>query len=148
MEFNKVKAYVCPVPGREQKIAAIKKMIVDAGGELICDDKQTIAGFEVCIDQCDVIVILICPETDNADYEAAIDYAKKINKRIVGIWLDETAEGGGGGVSIPAALDREGDAVVEPTIESVKKAVIEKERIWKEPDGTKRAVQKTPRHKG
>ncbi|MER8827350.1 TIR domain-containing protein [Mesorhizobium sp. M0938] len=146
MEFNKVKAYVFPVPGREQKIAAIKKMIVDAGGELICDDKQTIAGFEACIDQCDVVVVLICPETDSADYEAATDYAKKTNKRIVGIWLDETA--GGGGVGIPAALDREGDAVVEPTIESVKKAVIEKERIWKEPDGTKRAVQKTPRHKG
>lgn len=143
MDFQKVKAYVCPVPGRAKEIAAIKKMILQAGGELVCDDEKALDGFEACVDQCDVVVILICPETETVEYEAVIGYASKTGKRVVGVWLEDETVG-----TVPGPLERDGDAMIIFSPDSVKRAVIEKEDIWELPSGKERPTQKTPRHKG
>lgn len=143
MDFNKVKAYVCPVPSRTKEITAVKGMILRVGGELVCDDKETLDSFQVCVDQCDVVVILICPETETTDYEAVIYYASKTGKRVVGIWLDDETSG-----AVPSLLEREGDAVTILSPESLKQAVIDQENVWELPGGKTRPTQKTPRHKG
>jgi len=141
MDFNKVKTYVCPVPAHPKQIEVIKKKIVSAGGTLVCHEKTDLSDYQACVDQCEIVVILICPETEAADYVAVIVYAGKTGKRVIGVWPEDQTAG-----AIPAAINREGDGVV--TLEDLTKIMPEKETVWQLPDGKERPKQKTPRHKG
>lgn len=141
MDFNKVKAYVCPVPAHAQQIERIKRKIAAAGGTLVCDDKMDLSDYQDCLDQCDVVVILICSETEAAEYVDVIDSATKTGKQVVGVWPEnETSE------AIPDAINRMGDGAV--TFDDLTKVEADGEKGWQLPDGKVREKQKTPRHKG
>lgn len=141
MDFNKVKAYVCPVPAHAKQIEVIKSKIVKAGGLLVCDEKTDLSDYQSCVDQCDVVVILICPETEAEDYVGVIVYAGRTGKQVIGVWPEGQTSG-----TIPAAINREGDGV--ETLDDLTKASPAKEPVWQLPDGKQREKQKTPRHKG
>ncbi|WP_349958066.1 hypothetical protein [Rhizobium sp. ZPR3] len=143
MDCDKVKVYVCPVVGREKEIAKIKEIIVSLGSDIVCSEKQDLVGFRQCVDQADVVAILICAETDNEAYREVIEYAAKTGKRVVGIWLED-----GAAPRLPAILDRLGDGAILPTKENIEKAVICGDSIWQLPAGDERPTQRTPRHKG
>lgn len=143
MECDKVKVYVCPVVGREKEIARIKDIILRLGSEIVCSEKADLDGFQECVDQADVVAILICAETDNDAYREVIEYAAKTGKRVVGIWLEDEAA-----PALPVILDRLGDGAILPTKENIEKAVICGESIWQLPAGEQRPTQRTPRHKG
>lgn len=141
MDFNKVKTYVCPVPPHAQQIERIKRKIAAAGGTLVCDDKTDLSDYQDCVDQCDVVVILICPETEAAEYVDVVDYATKTGKQVIGVWPEGEASG-----TIPGAIDREGDGAV--TFDDLTRVETNGEKGWQLPDGKVRKKQKTPRHKG
>src|ERR1041385_4837990 len=96
---------VLPVKGREAEIAQLQQSIVAAGCELVCN-QAVVADYEKCLKQADVLVILMCAETDGD--EKVMDLttlAAGFGKRIVGVWVrDSTA------TELPPAINRHGDA--------------------------------------
>ncbi len=141
MNFNKVNTYACPVPGHTQQIAGVKGKIAAAGGILVCDKKIDLTDFQGRIDQCDVVVILICPETETYAYIEVITYATQTGKQVIGVWPEGQASG-----TIPSAINSQGDGAV--TLDNLTKVEAEGEKGWQLPDGKVREKQKTPRHKG
>jgi hypothetical protein len=138
------KVWVCPVVRRDTEIAHLKRQITALGGDLVCDGKQTLEGYEECVEAAEVIVILICPESINdPTIQDIVEMASRLGKRIVGVWLDEEVIG-----DVPGFLEREGNAVIGMTNEGLRRAVLEDEAIWIEPSGIARQPQRVPRHKG
>jgi hypothetical protein len=137
------RVFVFPVKGREAEIAKIKQMLAKAGCELVCD-QPVVSDYEKCLKDADVLVILMCPETENdATVDALIALASKLGKRVVGIWLADSIA-----TELPVAINRHGDAAVTMDDEMVGNAVCDGKAIWVMPDGKPRPTPKTPRHKG
>lgn len=141
MDFKNVKAYVCPIPAYAPQITRIKREIRAAGGTLICDAKTDLSDWQNCVDRCDVVVILMCPEAGAAEYAEVIEYATKAGKQVIGVWPEGAASD-----TIPDTIDREGDGAVPP--EYLCDAETDGEKRWRLSDGKVRKEQKTPRHRG
>ena len=89
------------------------------------------------IQQSSTLVVYISPETKDSEYvNWEIEYAQKLDKRIVGVWAE-----GESGCEVPDALKDYADAVVGWTGNSIIDAINGKIDDWKNPDGT----QCTPR---
>lgn len=137
------RVFVFPVKGREAEIARLKQMLTKAGCELVCD-QPVVSNPEKCLRDADVLVILMCPETEgDQTVEALIALASKLGKRVVAVWLP-----GSTATELPAAIHSHGDAAVTMDAASVKDAVCDSKTIWLLPDGKPRPAPKTPRHKG
>jgi len=136
------KAFVLPVKNREGEIAQIKRLIVGAGCQFICDEVKA-AEYKKCITESDVLVILICTETEeDPDVGALIAFAIEQAKRVVAVWIP------GATLNLPSAINKYADACITLDMEAVKKAICGGESIWLTPDGKPRPKPKTPRHKG
>ncbi len=135
--------YVLPVPGRDAEIAKIRDRVVAAGGVLVCEDKPDLKDWKTCVAACDVVVVLICPESGTPEIAAILEEAARQGKEIIGVWLDEAQD-----PTVPEVLERIGDSVVVDTLEAITEAVIDGKSVWQDPTGQKRPNQKTPRHKG
>lgn len=141
---GKNKVWVCPVSGRESIIERLKEMVEAEGGELVYRDRTTLDGYHECVEAADVIVILICEETRaDATYNAIVELASRLGRRVIGVWLDETEE-----ESVPPPIEMHGDAVIRIKPEEVKRAVIEGEQLWNLPTGKPRPTQPLPRYQG
>ncbi len=142
MISSPAKAYVIPIPGREDEIQALRALIEACGCSVICQD-DPIDSFDHCVEEADVVVILICPETaSDRLFEQIIELASKLGKRIVGVW--------GAGVNLgelPPSIHRYGDAVIRANGDEIAAAVCKGESPWTTPQGTPRPAPKTPRHK-
>jgi len=134
---------VFPVKGREAEIARLKQMLIDAGCVLVCD-QPTISDYEKCLKEADVLVILMCPETEgNSTVDELIALASRLGKRVIGVWLSESTA-----TELPAAINSHGDAAVTMDAGMIREAVCGGKAIWVLPDGKTRPAPKTPRHKG
>jgi hypothetical protein len=142
-DLLKVKSYVCPVPSLKAEVDAIKQMVMTAGGSPICANEQDLSNAHACIDQCDVMFILICTETLAPAYQDLIAYASRTGKRVIGIWPEGAAV-----QDVPGMLGQEGDGAIPMTAEKIKDVIMEGEGVWELPGGVTRPLQKTPRHKG
>ena len=84
------------------------------------------------IKQCSTLVVYITPETKNSKFvNWEIEYAQKLDKRIVGVWAS-----GEKGCEIPKALDDFFDAIVGWNGSSVIDAIIGDFDGAEKPDGT------------
>lgn len=143
MANSPTKAYVFPVPGREADIGLLKKLI-EAGGCVVVCPNDPINAFEHCVEEADVAVILICPETvDDKLTGQLVALANRLSKRIVGVWAANAEPG-----KLPASLHRYGDANVRFDAGELAASVCQGESIWVTPEGKPRPKPKTPRHKG
>ncbi|WP_156629682.1 hypothetical protein [Methylobacterium sp. Leaf85] len=137
------RVFVCPVPGREAEVGALRDLIEALGGTLVCADRIKLGDFEACLAAADVVVIPLCPESiADPQVAALVDAAAQAGKRVVGVWLT-----GCEGLSVPPSLDRVGSGAVENNGEKIRKAVFGKEPVWEEPDGSPRPPQQLPRKK-
>jgi len=94
------------------------------------------------IQKSSVLVVYISPETKDSTYvNWEIEYAHKLDKRIVGVWAD-----GEQGCEIPDALKDYSDAVVGWTGNSIIDAINGKIDHWENPDGTKCAPRDIKRY--
>lgn len=136
--------WVCPIVRREREVDEVRSQLKRLGGNIVFEDVADLRDWHDCVEGADVIVILICRESNNDPaVKDIVTEASRLGKRIVGIWIDEEL-----GSGIPGYMDREGDAVCDLEEERMKLAVIEGENIWVEPSGKPRPKQKVPRHKG
>jgi hypothetical protein len=143
MASTQTKAYVSAVGGREKEIETLKKLVLAGGCALTCTDEPPDA-FEQCVTEADVLVILICPETENDPLvRQAIEAARASGKRIVGVWLPGLTTG-----TLPPLLHRYGSAAVPMDAEKIAAAVCGGSSVWDTPSGTPRPKPLTPRHKG
>ena len=109
----------------------------------MCPGRETLDGLEGCLDQADVLVIPLCPETvDDPRVHTLAAAAARAGKRVVGIWLGEEDER-----EVPPFLDRVGSAAVPMATEKVRSAVFGREAIWESPTGKARPPQLLPRKK-
>ena len=94
------------------------------------------------IKQCSVLVVYISEGTQNSDYvNWEIDYAHKLEKRIVGIWGQ-----GEEGCKIPEELENYRDALSDWNAEDIIKAIKGNNSIQKNIDGSSRPLRKITRH--
>lgn len=137
------RVFVFPVRERPAVIIELKQMLAASGCELVCD-QPTIGDYEKCLEQADVLVILMCPETDGDETVTdMITLATSLGKRVVGVWLpDSTA------VELPAAVNKHGDAGITMDAKLIEEVVCGGKTVWVLPDGKPRPAPKTPRHKG
>lgn len=143
MSTSPTKVYVFPVPSHAQAIEELKKLIKDAGCELVCADSKP-QDYAACVNDADVVAILLCPETfDDETVKKAVALAVQLGKRIVGVWApgveDET---------LPEWLKSYGDAAVVFGAAAAADSICGSKSVWESPKGQTRPVQKTPRHKG
>lgn len=137
------KVLVCPVRGREAEIGALQDRIVTLGGALVCEDARTPADCETCINQAEVLVVLLCPESVyDPDVKDLVQAASRAGRRVIFVWLEGCEIG-----ELPPFLRKEGDGAMGQDGDDLKKAIIDGETIWKMPDGIPRPDQKLPRHK-
>jgi hypothetical protein len=143
MATDPTRVFVFPVKGREAEIARLKEMLTKAGCVLVCD-QPVISDYEKCLKEADVLVIMICPETeDDGTADELIALASRLGKRVVAVWLPDSAA-----TELPAAINSHGDAAITMDAGMVKEAVCDGKTIWVLPDGKTRPTPKTPRHKG
>ena len=143
MTGSPTKAYVFPVLGRQADIVTLKKLITLGGCIVICPD-DPVDSFDRCVQEADVVVILICPETiDDELIGPAVDMANKLGKRIVGVWAADAEPN-----KLPPSLHRHGDANVRLDATELASSVCQGTSIWVTPEGTPRPKPKTPRDKG
>jgi Thoeris protein ThsB, TIR-like domain len=81
-----------------------------------------------------VLVVLISPETRNSEWvNWEIEYANKLDKRIVGVWAHGANE-----CDVPDALELYADAVVGWQAERIKDAICGEINNWETSDGALR----------
>lgn len=137
------RVFVLPIKGREVEIEQLKKLIVRAGCEVVCNDAKPV-DFEKCIEGADVLAILIVSETqDDPTIDELIELASRQGKRVVGVWPPAAKD-----PTLPSAINRHGDAAITSDVESIRESICGGKPQWIEPDGTSRPTPKTPRHKG
>lgn len=89
-----------------------------------------------------VFVVLISPETRNSEWvDWEIEYANKLDKRIVGVWAHGASE-----CDVPTALDLYADAVVGWRAERIKGTICGEINNWETSDGLPRAARPIARH--
>lgn len=94
------------------------------------------------IQQSGTFVVYISPETKSSEYVGwEIEYAQKLDKRIVGVWAH-----GESGCEIPEPLKDYADAVVGWQGDHIIDAINGKIDSWENPDGTPTAPQHIPRY--
>jgi hypothetical protein len=141
MSNRKTLAFVYPVKGQAAAIEKLKQLI-KAACDLVCD--QVVIDPKQCLQDSDVLVVLICPETSNSPaVDELILTASRFGKRVVGVWVPGTTNG-----KLPSAINKYADATIVFDAKAVKAAVCGGQAIWSTPDGGPRPQPKTPRHKG
>lgn len=94
------------------------------------------------IDWASTVVVIISPDTRNHQWvEWEIEYAHKMDKRIVGVWTHGAAE-----CDIPEALDKYADAVVGWNGERIEQAICGETNTWESSDGSQREARPIVRH--
>lgn len=89
-----------------------------------------------------VLVVLITPDTKDSTYvNWEIEYARRLDKRIVGVW-----DFGESGCEVPAALDDYADAIVSWRGDQVVDAITGKLSGAFNRDGSPRGERIIPRH--
>lgn len=84
------------------------------------------------IEQSGALVVYVSPETKDSKYvNWEIEYAQKLDKRIVGVWAH-----GESGCEVPDALKKYADAVVGWTGNRIVDAINGEIDGWENPDGT------------
>lgn len=143
MAKTPTRVFVFPIIGRETEVARLKQIIAEAGCELV-SDQPVASDYEKSLKEADVLVVLMCPETENdATVESLIASASRLGKRVVAVWLS-----GSTATELPAAINSHGDAAVTMDAGNIQAALCENKPIWVMPDGKPRPTPKTPRHKG
>lgn len=84
------------------------------------------------IDKAGTVVVLISPETKDSEYvQWEIEYARKEEKRIVGIWDEGESE-----CDLPEGLEDYADALVPWNGERMAAAILGEEDPWCDAEGT------------
>lgn len=95
------------------------------------------------IEQSGTLVVYISPETKDSEYvNWEIEYAQKLDKRIVGVWAH-----GENGCEVPDALSDYADAVVGWTGNRIIDAINGEIDDWENPDGTQCTPRQINRYK-
>lgn len=143
MATSPTKAYVYPLAGYEEQLDTLRKLILAGGCEVVCDDDPPEA-YEHCTSEADVLVILVCEETINNEViDRAIALARKLNKRVIGVWSSEDLPD-----RVPRLLHRHGFGTVGFSPDKIAAAICGGQPIWDSPGGGPRPKPPTPRHKG
>jgi hypothetical protein len=143
MASSPTKAYVLPIAGYEITLETLKKLILAGGCDIFCPDDPADA-YERCVEGADVLVILICPETENSEaVDRVIAFAKKLGKRVVGVWASDAQPD-----KLPRFLHRHGSGTVGLNPDRIAAAVCGGQPLWDSPGGGPRRKPPTPRHKG
>lgn len=131
--------------------ALMKKNGIDTSDYSINSDKPNRAKNEEYIKaeilapkirQCSVLVVYISADTIKSKYvNWEIEYASKLDKRIVGVWGN-----GEKGCEIPEALDDYRDALVGWHGGSIVDAILGDNTIQEKPDGTACEPRNIQRH--
>jgi hypothetical protein len=135
------KAYVVPIVGHEAELEALKALI-RVCSTIVCEG-DPLDAFEHCVEEADVVVVLVCPEMAESDViEEIIELANRLGKRIVGVW-----GAGANSANLPRGLNRHGDAMIRANAEEVAAAICADATPWITCDGIPRDPPPTPRHK-
>jgi len=88
------------------------------------------------------MVVLVSPKTKDSQWvDREIEYAKRIGKRIVGVWAQGAQD-----ADVPKNLEAYADAVVGWQADRVMDAIHGKLNNWYGPDGQERAARVIQRH--
>jgi hypothetical protein len=143
MAKTPTRVFVLPSKGRDTEMVKLKELITKAGCEITCHNAKP-AEYKKCLLAADVLVVLICPETEN---DPAVDdliaLASREGKRVVGVWAPAAKA-----MEIPSAINSHGDAVITLDVDAIRKSICGSNPSWTTPDGKPRPTPKTPRHKG
>jgi len=143
MPTNPTRAFVLPIRGRDVEVAEIKKLIAQAGCEVVCNDARP-TDYKKCLMEADVLVVLICPETENDPVvNELVSLASREGKRVVAVWSSAAKT-----MDLPAVINKHGDAVIPLELDMVRQSICGGKATWTTPEGTPRPTPKTPRHKG
>ncbi len=103
--------------------------------------KQQILGPQ--IEWASTLVVYVSPDTKDSEWvNWEIEYANKLDKRIVGVW-----ERGASQCEVPEALDHYGDALVSWHGESIVDAITGKSNAWFGCEGQLHEYRPIKRHK-
>ncbi|HKI60664.1 MAG TPA: TIR domain-containing protein [Mariprofundaceae bacterium] len=139
----------------DSKLGELKRLLsqsgIDAKDYSINSDKPNRAKSEDYIKnqilapkirQCSVLVVYISKDTKDSEYvNWEIEYADKLDKRIVGVWGN-----GEKGCDLPEALEEYRDALVGWHGSSIVDAILSDDHIQENPDGTPRPRRSILRH--
>ena len=143
MAKSPTRAFVLPIKGREADIEKLRQLVEQAGCEPVCDQALP-ADYEKCLENADVLVVLICPQTmDDSAVNQLIVHASRTGKRVVGVWALNLKDS-----VLPTAINKHGDAVIVFDVAAIRQSVCGDQSSWSTPDGKPRPTPKTPRHKG
>lgn len=142
MPTEKARAFVLPIKGRDDDISNLIKAISDAGCSA-AHPKGAPGSLQKSLESADVLVILICTQSlsDNA-VDQAIEAARRLNKRIVGVWAKDMKE-----EKHPPGIHKAASAVICFKLHDIKRAICGDENYWLDPSCQSRNPPKTPRHK-
>lgn len=94
------------------------------------------------IRQSGCLIVYVSEKTRHSEWvDWEIQYAKKLGKRIVGVWARGDRD-----CQLPEALERHAHAVVGWNGENIVDAINGNSDTWYNPDGSRRAYRKIPRH--
>ena len=102
--------------------------------------KQDILGPRIRQSGC--LIVYVSDKTRHSEWVAwEIEYAKKLGKRVVGVWTrgDRNCE-------LPTALERHADALVGWNGESITDAIGGTSDAWYNQDGSRKGYRNIPRH--
>lgn len=143
MTKNPTKAFVLPVNGRAAEVSQLKALITKAGCEVV-SDKGKPAEYEKCAKEADVLVVLICAETDgDPDIDKLIAATSRAGKRVVGVWVPNA-----GVTDIPPGIHKHADAAITLDVDAIRNSICGGKPMWTTSNGTPRKAPTTPRHKG
>jgi hypothetical protein len=143
MTKTPTRVFVLPIKRHDAEFAKLKDLIIKAGCEVVCNEAKP-AEYERCLLGADVLVILICPETESdLAVDKLIALASREGKRVVGVWIPGAEE-----MELPGAINSHGDAVITFDIDAIRESICGGNPRWMTPEGKPRPTPKTPRHKG
>lgn len=143
MVASSTRVFVLPIKGREAEVEQLRKLITKAGCIVVCADAKP-ADFEKCLADADVLVVLICPETqNNPATDTLISQASHDGKRVVGVWIPTPKQS-----ELPAAINKHADATITFDVDAIRDSICGGKPKWTTPEGDPRPTPPTPRHPG
>src|ERR1700722_2398714 len=131
MSTSATQVFVLPIKGRDAEIKKLRELVNQAGCETICDQAPP-ADYKKCIQDADVLVVLIGSETMEAQaVDTLIVLASRLGKRVVGVWAADLKD-----PKLPVAINKHGDAVIAPDLAAIRLSVCGDQPNWSMPDGS------------
>lgn len=155
MAVDRKNVFISHIHEDDHRLGPLKDLLSNAGMEVrdgsINSDKPNNASSpeyimsEILaprIQWASVLVVLISPETRNSEWvNREVEYAERMDKRIVGVWDHGEAQ-----CDMPEVLDRYADAIVGWQGERVKDAIEGRINNRETPDGAPAAARTVPRY--